>query len=492
MPRAAKVEPTVLTSAFHTDEPINDLAARLGMSPNTLRARWKTEFGTEAVKKRGQRCRVAGIREHKDDPRKDPVYRERDISCSGCGQPVRLKLVQIRRIDVPSFLCDACKALQYDRECPVCGLKVDGERGLSTHFRHRREAGDKAHIVFHQMKEEARWNGKVEGEDYVVCRICGHRAETLARHLTAEHGVTAESYRATYPDAPIRSSKLTEKRSEASRNRDGGFGKGERKMVSCPGCGAPHIASKFVSPDAHDLRCGDCLKAAERARWAGKSEPDDFVECRECGWRGLNMTGHLMASHDIDKYRRDYPDAPLFADGVMCFPTHKLNLTPQDLEPFKDSKGRVQVALAADAFGCVFWTVLHYCKEHKLPTRNRLAFQKRVLDTVAGLVGEPYEWEWSDTRITNPVTGYRFFFDGYFPKHNLLVEVQGKQHFKFIPYWHKAQYVFEAMQARDAEKQKQALALGFRLLTVRYDEPYTDPSYLRGRLAEMGVSLFPC
>lgn len=123
-----------------------------------------------------------------------------------------------------------------------------------------------------------------------------------------------------------------------------------------------------------------------------------------------------------------------------------------------------------------------------MPTRNALALQKWVLDSVSAVLGgESYEWEWKHEAIVNPKSGYRFRFDGCFVPRALLVEVHGIQHFKYIPYWHKSEAGFEARQQMEALKLKQAEALGFKVLVIRYDEPFTDPVYLAGRLVEMGV-----
>ena len=48
-----------ILSAFHTDEPFKAVAQRLGMSPNTLRPKWKVEFGDVAFKARGTRLQAA-------------------------------------------------------------------------------------------------------------------------------------------------------------------------------------------------------------------------------------------------------------------------------------------------------------------------------------------------------------------------------------------------------------------------------------------------
>lgn len=490
-PRSKAPQEEIL-GAFHTDEGFKAVAKRLGLSPNTLRVIWKDAFGETAFEQRGKTLQARAAANTARSIATTRVYGDVSVPCSVCGTEVSLKTNQAAQLDRSTFVCDDCK---YDRTCPVCGQLVDGERGLAGHFRHRREAGDAAHLAYKEGQEEARWDVLIEGADYVRCLLCGQRAETLARHLKASHGVTADEYRVKFPDALIRSRKLTEARSLASQHREGGFGKGDQKEVLCPSCGVSWEGSKFLGEE-HDLRCVQCKRKMEEDRvkeeatyWIGKTEPEDYVECRLCGWKGSILLGHLLGAHSqisMGQYRGQFPDVPIAASGVMTYPTHKLNLTLSDLAPFKDNKGRVQVALAADSFGCAELTVRIYCKEFGLPTRNRLALQKRVLDTLAGVLDEPYKWEWWDRRITNPLTGYYLYFDGYFPQHNLLVEVQGKQHYVYIPYWHKARYVFEQMQERDRQKLEQATKLGFKLLTLRWDEPINDAAYLRRRLMEMG------
>lgn len=377
-------------------------------------------------------------------------------------------------------------------DCPICSFKVADQRGLAAHFRHQAAT----HPDYTQWQEDQRFDGKAEGQDFVVCLECGHRAETLARHLKAAHGITANDYRAKHGDVPIRCGKTTVARREAITAGRASPAYAGTKAVTCPSCGQAWQASKFLAT-MHDHRCTACQERedleAEQARWVGKSEPADYVECRVCGWRGENITGHLQGVHPettLSEYRQAHPDAPWFiSSSYQLQPSaNKANLTEADLAPFKDEKGRVQVALAADTLNLAGITVLNYCKELKIPTRNRLAMQKRVLDTLAALLSEAYAWEWSDQRITNPATGYKLFFDGYFAGHNLLVEVHGAQHFKYVPEWHKTEAYFKQMVERDAIKLKQALALGFKMLVIRHDEPHTDPDYLRQRLLALGVS----
>lgn len=188
-----------ILAAFHTDEPFKQVAARLGMSPNTLRPIWKEAFGEDSFKERGRRLQAEAAAKTCRETATTRTYKDVDVPCTKCGGVVSLKTNQVAQMDVASFVCEDCRC---DRACPVCGLRVDGERGLSGHFRHRREAGDDAHIAY---AEKAPWEGKTEPEDYVTCRICDYRAETLAPHLKPVHGVTADAYRARFPGALIRS-----------------------------------------------------------------------------------------------------------------------------------------------------------------------------------------------------------------------------------------------------------------------------------------------
>ena len=378
----------------------------------------------------------------------------------------------------------------------MCGQRVDGAKGLAAHFRHRREAGDLEHPAYEQGQTDALWVGKVDPEDYVTCQECRLRSSNLTSHVRV-HGLTAEAYHQKYGDgARLRSVKEAEGIGNAIKEmfpdgRDYGT-----KMVMCPECDVEWEAPKTLAMSVHDLRCPACKVADARAeadaKWEGKSEPADFVTCRVCGeYRATNLSSHLQSMHPevVGSYMSVYTGALINSEQSGTRSGNcRIGLTLADLAPFMDKQGRVEVAKAADALGCVLWTVLRYCRAFKIPTRNRLAFQKRVLDLVSeALGGSGYIWEWSHTGIVNPKTSYRLFFDGLFAKHNLIVEAHGKQHTTYIPYWHKTEAAFEARKEVDALKVQRARELGYKVLVVQYDEPFTDPAYLAGRLVGMGV-----
>ena len=479
---------------FHTTEPLKTAAKRLRIDPVRLRAMWNEVFGEEAMAERGKRIRAASATEVAKAIAVNRVFSDVEVPCTVCGLQVQMKSNAAAHLDRAVFRCERCSG---DRDCPVCGQRVEGERGMSAHFRHRREAGDADHPAYARGTEDALWVGKEEPLDYVTCRECGLRSTNLSSHLQT-HGVTAEEYRGRHAGARVRSEREQEVLSlGTARSHVEGKHDGTKKVV-CPDCDEEWDAPKSLALSVHDTRCLLCrelaMQAEEEARWEGKSEPDDYVTCRVCGtYRAQNLTSHFQSAHPdvVGRYGVLYPGAlinTMSSGSRIGGYSRFINLTPADLAPYMDKQGRVEVAKAADGLGCSWLTVLNRCRDHKLPTRNRLAFQKRVLDLVSdALEGAGYLWEWSHTGIRNPKTGYQLFFDGLFAKHGLIVEAHGAQHFKYIPYWHKSEAEFEARRELDVLKVREAEALGYKVLVVRHDEPFTDPMYLAGRLVQMGV-----
>jgi len=85
-------------------------------------------------------------------------------------------------------------------ECPVCGFAVANARGLAAHFRHQ----SATHPDYGGWVADRRWDGKVEGVDYVWCRECGVRSASLTKHIQL-HGLKADEYRARHgADAKLR------------------------------------------------------------------------------------------------------------------------------------------------------------------------------------------------------------------------------------------------------------------------------------------------
>jgi transposase-like protein len=201
-------------AAFHSEEPSKKVAQRLGMSPNTLRDQWITTYGKSSLDERGTRLQAQGATLYGALSRGKAKKRSFVTAlCVGCSQGVTLSKSQLSRLK--DVICDTCKLVDKDTECPVCGLACKGAKGLATHFRHAGE--DEAHRAYSVSAQERQWEGLVDGEDYVTCGVCGLRGKALTNHIKL-HGLTAKEYEKAYPKfAIICKTSLSQKRINANQ-----------------------------------------------------------------------------------------------------------------------------------------------------------------------------------------------------------------------------------------------------------------------------------
>lgn len=60
------------------------------------------------------------------------------------------------------------------------------------------------------------------------------------------------------------------------------------------------------------------------------------------------------------------------------------------------------------------------------------------------------------------------FIDFYLPKYNCFVEYNGKQHYEFVPYFHKSKDDFERQQFRDFIVRDYCEQKGIKLIEIPY------------------------
>ena len=70
----------------------------------------------------------------------------------------------------------------------------------------------------------------------------------------------------------------------------------------------------------------------------------------------------------------------------------------------------------------------------------------------------------------NPKTKCRLKYDFYLPKHNILIEFNGLQHYMKNTRWHQNEETLEKQQFRDQIKKDYAIHHGYKFLVIRYDE----------------------
>jgi len=128
------------------------------------------------------------------------------------------------------------------------------------------------------------------------------------------------------------------------------------------------------------------------------------------------------------------------------------------------------------------------CKSYGYPTQQKQSiFETYVLKHMAIILNEEYEsgkvFPW-----LIGVNDFPLFCDGYFEKHNLIIEVDGKQHrvpiLKF-----GGEKAFKTLQANDNVKNELIPKHGIKLLRIADNTKWHDIGYLRSRLEEvLGLS----
>lgn len=74
------------------------------------------------------------------------------------------------------------------------------------------------------------------------------------------------------------------------------------------------------------------------------------------------------------------------------------------------------------------------------------------LNYIKSILNEDYDTEVIFKELINPLTGKNLRVDGYFKKSGIVIEYQGIQHYKVIPYFHKGKNTFEYQQFKDKIK----------------------------------------
>ena len=109
----------------------------------------------------------------------------------GEGVPIRCDALKAKRGAAISARPIA-KGEQKSVVCPTCGGTWEGSKYLGT-----------IHDLRCDPCRERDWEGKSEPADFVMCRVCGYRAENLTSHVQNDHPDLIGTYRDTYPGAEI-------------------------------------------------------------------------------------------------------------------------------------------------------------------------------------------------------------------------------------------------------------------------------------------------
>lgn len=72
----------------------------------------------------------------------------------------------------------------------------------------------------------------------------------------------------------------------------------------------------------------------------------------------------------------------------------------------------------------------------------------------------------------------KLLFDFLIKELNILIEVQGEQHFKFNKFFHQNGFDFYRQKKRDSLKREWAEINGYTLVTFDYDEKVNEDSFM--------------
>ena len=170
------------------------------------------------------------------------------------------------------------------------------------------------------------------------------------------------------------------------------------------------------------------------------------------------------------------------------FREETIRIEKKTLLPYALKNGKISCARASAGLGFSTGVVSREIKRNGLVVARGRVKQAACMQAVSqALGGMSWKDEWQSRRFITE-KGYMFKFDGYYPEVSLVVEFHGHQHFVFPNAFHKTEAQYLAARARDQHKRELIRgAEDLSYLEVRYDEPFDDVMYLRGRLA--GLSL---
>jgi hypothetical protein len=440
-------------------------------------------------------------------------YRERN----GAVAPIRCAQTEARRRSGirQSHALSPQKGLTKVALCETCEAPVEVSRFSS-------EKG-----VLCPACLDSKWEGKTEPEDYVTCLDCGYRAENLTSHIQNAH----PDYRSRYPDALVNalksgardkskikgrtlSAEVRAKMSERAGRWTKGFTKethpslkaASEKMQGKPSwcAGLTEETSEAIRRRSdslrayfasHDIECKNGLKANLAPEdydlvldAEGRVDRKKAMDLIEYSWNTISkyMREHGLEVSDVNIRARQEASVQRLRELAE---QNIVRLTPEQLEPYRLKNGKLVVAWAASRLGYGVGIIRREADRHGIPRFQWGLSQGLCMGTVSEALGGA-EWidEWQNRKFTNLRTTYMYKYDGYFPDYQLVVGYHGYQHFVWPNAYHETEDAFLDLQARDLHKRDLVSSdPSLRYLEIRFDEPFDDVMYIRGRLTALGL-----
>jgi hypothetical protein len=132
--------------------------------------------------------------------------------------------------------------------------------------------------------------------------------------------------------------------------------------------------------------------------------------------------------------------------------------------------------------------VYHTIPNHASETHGSSILERKTRIILERIFNKPFVKIRPDF-LVNELTGKNMEIDLYNDELGLAVEVQGKQHYKYTPYFHRSEEVFQNQQARDQLKKEKILAAGLIFIEVPYTVGTSDNRIYQFLVSELNSKL---
>jgi hypothetical protein len=294
--------------------------------------------------------------------------------------------------------------------------------------------------------------------DYVECPGCGFRSKSLEGHYRKDNGGMNSWKKCEYTRKELIKQfgdfrifcKNSDLKAKNTRRQNSWY-KNRKKTIK-------QMSKSFLKHI--DLK--------------GKTKKSSAIIRKMCETKQKHFADGTVQPHNKGKTKESYK--PLVNAGRNIVVARKLKfwrsnvrIIPLEvLEQFKNEKGEIVVSKVLANIKISFQTLIKNIKHYNLKyqTKSKI-FQETTLKRISDLIHSDYISEVTFKKLNKPTDGKHHRFDGYFPEENLLVEVQGYQHYNFPNNYHKTLEAFETQKENDEYKKQKALEHGFKFLEIK-------------------------
>lgn len=200
-------------------------------------------------------------------------------------------------------------------------------------------------------------------------------------------------------------------------------------------------------------------------------------------FKDFHKTRHLINRKPYKKKNSDHELMKIFNDFVFKYrddydvlPSHRLF----------EKECRIAIKTYRERFGKTWSEMLMELGfEYDEIYRNNRS-EKQCLDKIAKILNYDYTPQKRFSWLIG-VNNFPLFCDGYFEKCGLVVEFNGRQHYKFVEGKFGDYDNFKKQQANDNVKRKLIPENGLTLLEIKSSSPWHKEDWLKKKLIECGV-----